>query len=698
MGKIIGLVGNQNSGKTTLFNFLTGMNQKVGNWPGVTIERKEGYIKGTDHILVDTPGVYSLSPYTDEEKVTRKFALEAKPDVIINIIDATSLERSLYLTTQLGELSTDIIIACNMSDILESNGITLDPKRLEKTLGHSVVLISAKKGDGVNELIDLIKSGQYLKNPHKKIYQPIVQQEIDHLESDLNHELEEASNPKFAAVKLFERDPYFRALTNASTEEEIEKIEQFLGMDSEQIFADERYKFVTAAKEDCCIEKPRKTSTLSDKIDTILLNKYLAIPIFILVLALVYFISISIVGGLTSDFIDALFNGSESIVVLFSEVPFQIKGLGPLIGEAILEGDGHVWAADLVASGVINAFSSVLNFVPQLMALFICLSILDASGYMSRIAFFLDRIFKKFGLSGKSLIPFIVGSGCSVPGILSARTLEDDKERKMTIILTPFIPCSAKLPIIALLAGAIFPSQGWIVSLSLYFLAIIVILLSAIVMKKRVFKSSQAAFISELPRYRFPSFSYVGRETYDKTTSFIKRAGTVIVLFGVVVWVLSRFSWNWTYVGPETFLGEMPGLENSMLASIGKGIAYLSIPMLGGQYSWGAAVSAIQGIIAKEQVVSSMAVLSGFTGSNIVSNPQSIFHFFASNSWGAYAFMTFNLFSIPCVAAVSAMKKELGNRKVFAGSIAFELVFSFVFASLIGTVGWALNGWVVSGI
>jgi ferrous iron transport protein B len=696
---IVGLVGNQNAGKTTLFNLLTGSNQKVGNWPGVTIERKEGLIKGSNDItLVDTPGVYSLSPYTDEEKVTRKFCLTARPDLIINIIDATSLERSLYLTTQLLELNTDVIVACNMSDILAENGITLDAKKLQTMLGTTVIVISAKKGTGISELIDAVRHKAYLKNPHTKIFEEPVQKEIDHLEGDLNHELEESHNPKFAAVKLFERDPYFQALTNTSTEQEIRTIEQQYGMDAEQIIADQRYDFVTKIKSACETDKDMGES-MTDKLDKVFLNKWAALPIFVVIMALVYFLSVGLVGSLTTDFMDALFNGSTSINVFYHEVSFNIKGLGPLLGDWILSLGGSPWAADLIQNGIVAGVGAVCNFIPQLIILFLCLSILETTGYMSRISFFLDRVFKRFGLSGKSLIPFIVGSGCSVPAIMSARTVEDPKERKMTIMLTPFIPCSAKLPIIALLSSVVFPSYGWVASLSLYLLAVALILINALILRPFL-KSNTSSFISELPAYKAPSPKYVFRDVYDKTIAFIKRAGTVILLCSVVVWTLSRFTWTWQYVYTLSNQNLTDGalqswqIGQSMLGGIGRVIAFVFIPTLGGNYSWGAAVSALQGLIAKEQVVSSLSVIAG--GGKILASES--FAFFVSNPWAAYGFMVFNLFSAPCFGAISAMRKELGSTKATLQTIVFETTVALLLSSVIGTIGWASNGWVVHGL
>jgi ferrous iron transport protein B len=674
------------------------MNATVGNWPGVTIERKEGQIKGApDCKLVDTPGVYSLSPYTDEEKVTRAFCLNSHPDLIINIIDATSLERSLYLTTQLAELSTDVIVALNMADILESRGIAINDDKLSEELGLTVVRISAKTNEGVDNLIRIIAKGTYKKNPHLKIYANDVQKELVHLEGDLNTELEESGNPKFAAVKLFEGDPFFQALNNSSTKKEIQEIEGKYDMDAEQIIADQRYDFVTKVKRDCCSEKPVRES-VTDRLDRVFLNKWAAIPIFILIMGLVYFLSVGVVGSLTSDFIDALFNGSETIEVFFNEVPFAITGLGPLLGQAIVNAGGSVWSADLVQNGAIAGISAVLTFVPQLAMLFLSMAILEASGYMNRIAFFLDKIFKKFGLSGKSIIPFIVGTGCSVPGVMSARTVENKDEREMTIMLTPFIPCSAKLPIITAFASVLSPTYGWLISLSLYFLSIVIVLISAIILKKLNKHPSDSSFISELPAYKLPNPKYVMREVGEKTWSFIERAATVIFFCSIVVWVLTRFTWTWEYVGPASLGATETDIDRSMLADIGKGLAYLFIPAWGGVYSWGATVSAIQGLIAKEQVISSLSVIAGENITTAMTSSGSLFYYFTMRPLAAYSFMVYNLFSIPCVGALAAMRKELGSRKAMGKAIGLELSWAYVVASFFGIIAWGIGGWGVIGL
>lgn len=701
----IGLVGNQNAGKTTLFNALTGENATIGNWPGVTIERKEGYIKGNkekDLLLVDTPGVYSLSPYTSEEKVTRSFCLDAHPELIINIVDATALERSLYLTTQLMELDCDVIVAMNMADILEKNGITIDFAKLQEELGVSVVRISAKTGEGIDALIRMIRERAYLKNPKKKIYAADVQKEIDHLENDLRSELEESHNVRFGAVKLFERDPYYKTLNNSSTSHEVEALEKTYDMDSEQIIADQRYEFVTKIKADCCHQKPMPES-FTDRLDKIVLNRWLCLPIFLLVIGFMYFLSVGLVGSLTSDFIDALFNGATEIDIFWHSVPFEIEGLGPILGRLIESSGGSVWAADLLSNGIIGGLSTILSFIPQLIALFVSLSLLEASGYMSRIAFFLDEIFKKFGLSGKSIIPFIVGTGCSVPGIMTARTVEDPKEKEMTAMLVPFVPCNAKLPIMALLAGVIFPSASWLITFICYLLGITITLLVAILLKKVFFRSSSDSFISELPAYKMPNAYYVYRDAKDKTFDFLEKAGTIIFLCTFLVWALTRFSWSGEYVGPVgSFLNtDSMHIEESILASIGKVLAYAFIPAFGGHYSWGLTISAVQGLIAKEQVVSSLSVIAG--GGDKILSAGSPFAFLASGDangvLSAFSFLCFNLFSVPCVSAVATLRRELGSMKKLFLTMGVELLIAYLLSTFIGTIAWACNGFMgVSGL
>ena len=669
------LVGNQNSGKTTLFNLLTGSNQKIGNWAGVTIERKEGIIKGTDITLVDLPGIYSLSPYTSEEEVSRKFVKDEKPDLIINIIDATSIERSLYLTTQLLELDSKVIIALNMEDILEKKGVKIDIVKLSKLLNTTIVSISALKKTGIENLIDHIKENDVLPNEHNKILDSSIEQDIEKIiEHHKDHNLS-----RFDAVKIFERDRLYKVLIDDEIEKIIKSQEDKYQTDSEELIASKRYEYIEKIRDES-ITFEKREENITDKIDKIVLNKWLALPIFALIMALVYFFSVGVIGGLTTSFIDALFNGSETIELMGNEVPFVIKGLGPLLGDLILESGGHTWAASLVQDGVINGVGAVVSFLPQLIILFFFLSILETSGYMARIAFFLDRIFKRFGLSGKSLIPFIIGAGCSVPAIMASRTVEDEKEKKMTIILTPFIPCASKLPIIALFASFFFSSYAWLVTFSLYVFAIAIIILSALVMKKFIFKGEGTSFISELPSYHIPSPRYVFRDVYDRSFAFVKRAGTTIFLCSIVIWFLASFSLDFRYIE-----GDALSISDSYLALIGNIFGWIFYPMLGMNYSWAMTVTAIQGLVAKEQIVSSMAILSGLTeGSEVFLSP--LFSFL--KGYQAYAFMVFNLFSAPCIGAISAMKSELNNRKSLIKAILFQTGLAWVLGSLIGTLGW----------
>lgn len=653
----IALVGNQNSGKTTLFNLLTGLTQKVGNWPGVTIEKKVGKIRNTDFEIIDLPGIYSLSPYSSEEEVSRKFVFEEKPDLIINIVDATSIERSLYLTTQLLELDCHVILALNMSDMLTKKGIVIDSKKLSKKLNTTVVEISALKNKGIDELINCIKEDSYLKNNQSKIYPEVIEEEITKIVNDL-----QTPHKRFVAVKLLENDKMFQEYKDPAVASAIKKLEDHYKTDMEQVIANERYKYVVTAKKDSVIYEHHKETT-TDKIDKIFLNKWAAIPIFAVIMILIYYLAVGVVGSATVDFVDS-----------------TIGNFGEWVGGLLSNANAAPWAISLVVDGIIAGVGAVLNFVPQLIILFICISILETTGYMSRIAFVLDRIFIKFGLSGKSLIPFIVGSGCSVPGIMACRTIEDEDEKRMTIMLTPFIPCSAKLPIIALFAGYFFPKSSGLVSASMYFLAIAVILMSAIIMKKFFFKGQPNTFISELPEYKAPSVKYIGRDVGGKTWAFIKRAGTIILLCSVVVWFLASFTWKFKYID-----GEMLTISQSMLAGVGKGLSWIFYPILG-ELNWGATVSAIQGLVAKEQVVSSMEIIAGLSegaGNAVFTN--GIFSFFGGLN--AYSFMVFNLFSAPCFGAIGAMKRELGSSKKMWQAVLFQTGLAWVLASLVFLIG-----------
>ena len=657
----IGLVGNQNSGKTTLFNLLTGMNAKIGNWPGVTIEKKTGTIKNTDYEITDLPGIYSLSPYSLEEEISRKYIFGEKPDIIINIVDSTSLERSLYLTTQLLELDTKVIVVLNMCDILEKKGIKIDEKKLAENLGVSVVKISGLKNTGIEDLVSEIKNVK--TNKLVKTYDENLEKAIEEISKK---ELKTETHKRFISVKLLEDDERFKEFSS----KEIENLKTELGekydTDLEEIIATQRYKFIEGVKEKS-FKKIKISENPSDKLDKIFLNKWLAFPIFTLIMFLIYYLSVGVIGSFTVDLIGGIF-----------------ESLGEIVGSSLEKIGTSEWVNSLVVDGIIAGVGAVLGFVPQLIILFVCISVLETSGYMARIALLLDKLFRKIGLSGKSLIPFIVGAGCSVPGIMGSRIIENQDEREMTSILTPFIPCSAKLPIIALFAGSFFGENAGIASASLYFFAIIVIIFSALLMKKFIYKNTTNTYISELPEYKIPNAKYVFKDVFDKVIEFIKRAGTVILICSIVIWFLVSFSFKFEY-GVD--------VNDSILATIGNKISWIFEPMLGTK-SWGATVSAIQGLVAKEQVVSSMAVINGLAdnieeGSEIFAK-NGIFGFFTPAS--AYAFMVFNLFSAPCFGAIGAMKRELGGTKKMLKAVAFQTIFAWILAILVYQIGSRIIG------
>jgi len=651
----VALVGNQNSGKTTLFNLLTGTNQKVGNWPGVTVERKVGIIRGTNFEIIDLPGIYSLSPYSLEENISRTFLFEEKVDLILNIIDSTSIERSLYLTTQLLELKIPVMIALNMMDIADKRGIKIDLKSLEDQLDTTILPISALKKTNVFNLIQYMKMQDYRKNQYKHIYDHQLEQAILEVGNivDTNHS-------KFLAIKLIEDDPLFDYHHNEETKNIVEKLSSSYNRDMEQVIADERYRYIENIRDEA-IEARKDQITWTDRLDSVFLNKYLAIPIFMIIMFGVYYLAAGPVGGWTVEFVD------------------HFVGLtGEWLDTVLVNFGASPWSKSLVIDGMLAGVGAILNFLPQLIILFILISFLETTGYMSRIAFFLDRIFQKVGLSGKSLIPFIIGSGCSVPAILSARTINDETEKKMTILLTPFIPCSAKLPIITLFAGYFFRDYSGLASASLYFFAIIVILISAFLMKKILFRGHTSSFILELPEYKMPNFRYVFFDVTSKAWAFIQRAGSIILLASIVIWVFISFSWSFTY-------GVDPA--DSILASIGNIFAWIFYPMLG-TWSWEATVSAIQGLVAKEQVVASMAIIAGYsdnTSEGLLIFGSGAFGFFTASS--AYAFMVFNLFSAPCFGAIGAMRQELGTTKRMWKAVLFQTGIAWVLAVIVFNVG-----------
>lgn len=644
---IVALIGNQNSGKTSLFNKLTGSNQKVGNWPGVTIERKEGVIRGTDITLVDLPGVYSLSPYTSEENISRDYLLEMRPDVVLNVIDSTSLERSLFLTTQLMDLGIKTVVALNMCDLLEIKGFELDENKLSKSLGLSAIKVSAKTGVGIDKLIQIIKNQ---KTQNSSIF-------VEKYPKIVEKELKNAKNSNFNQnnFKIIEGIIY------AKNNEENENLNharnvlsKIYGENLEEIFAGLRYDFIEKSR-DFCLVKRKMKQPISEKLDKIFLNKFLAIPIFVCIMTLMYYLSIGVVGKFATGFIEL---GIDKFSLALERFLVKINISS--------------WLVSLICDGIVAGVGSVLTFVPELITIFFFISLLETTGYMSRISFMFDRLFRKFGLSGKSLVPFIVGTGCSVPAISSTRTIEQNNEREMTIALSPFVPCSAKLPIIALFAGFFFPNSSGLVTASLYFLSIVLILISAIVLKKLFYKNMQTSFISELPEYKAPNAKYIARDVLDKTKDFVTRAGTIILICSIFVWFLSSFSWNLRF---------SQNIQTNILASIGNIFSWFFYPIVGVK-NWAVAVSAIQGLIAKEQVVSSMSIISGLLQGGAAGDifSSGVFSFF--NKASGYAFMVFNLFSAPCVASIGAMKSELKSNKKTMLAILFQIAIAWIFASI----------------
>ena len=556
--------------------------------------------------ITDLPGIYSLSPYTAEEEISREFIVEERPDLIINIIDSTSIERALYLTTQLMELNTKVLVVLNMEDILKKKGYIIDIVKLEKLLGTKCVSISALKRTGIKELIDIIRNGDRLI-PEAKDHH-LFSLEVENVISDVSKELDEnVSEKRFAAIKIVERDNrYYDKYFKERFEKEISTLEEQFDLDTEQLIASERYNYIEKIRDKVITKTKVEKDSISAKIDKVLLNKWLAIPIFLIVIVVIYLLSVGLVGGATVGIVDMLFNGGDTIEFPMPWGSYEVSlgegimGLGPWLASCITNAGGSEWAASLVADGAVAGVGAVLNFVPQIMILFLLLSLLETSGYMSRVTFLFDRLFKKLGMSGQSLIPFIVGTGCSVPAIMGTRTIQDKDEHQMTVTLTPFMPCSAKLPIISCFVAGIF-GGNYLVTAFMYILAIGVIILSGYLLNKFFIKKHSTNYITELPDYHTPSMSYVGKDVSEKTWAFIKRAGTIIFLCSIVIWVLLNVNYEFTYT---------TNVEESILADIGRSIAWIFAPMLGLNFSWGASVSAVQGLVAKELVISSMEVIT----------------------------------------------------------------------------------------
>ncbi len=776
----IALAGNPNSGKTTLFNALTGSNQFVGNWPGVTVEKKEGKLKGFQEvILTDLPGIYSLSPYTLEEVVARNYLLQEKPDAILNIVDGTNLERNLYLTTQLLELGIPLVMAINMSDVVAKNGEKIDTVALEKALGCTVVEISALKGTGIKEAAQHAVLAAKAKKAGKVIhrFQEKVEQVLDEISSKLVDIPEEQK--RFYAIKLFERDEKIKEnlQTIPKIEPMIAALEDELDDDAESIITNERYEYIASIIKGCYKKRKARGMTTSDKIDRVVTNRWAALPIFAVVMFIVYYLSVTTVGTIFTDWAnDGLFGDGwhlagigaeayseasdaynlesskvdayieaageagvdiEAISAMREEgemdtavinefetaaaaVPVEgtldiynddtgeveetltvtaddfaeaieteepdpnaygvwVPGIPVLVGNGLNAIHCAAWLQDLILNGIIAGVGAVLGFVPQMLVLFLLLAILESCGYMARIAFIMDRIFRKFGLSGKSFIPMLIGTGCGVPGVMASRTIENDRDRKMTIMTTTFIPCSAKLPIIALIAGALFGGAWWVAP-SAYFIGVAAIVISGIILKKtKMFAGDPAPFVMELPAYHWPTVGNVLRSMWERGWSFIKKAGTVILLATIFVWFTSGYGFSEDGFGPVS-------MENSILAAIGNAIAWIFIPL--GWGDWKSAVAAFTGLIAKENVVGTFGVLFGGFD-EVAENGWQVWAMMRESftAVSAYSFLVFNLLCAPCFAAIGAIKREMNNAKWTWFAIGYQCGFAYVVSLCIYQIG-----------
>ena len=684
MGVKIALAGNPNSGKTTLFNALTGSNQFVGNWPGVTVEKKEGKWKEDKEVVImDLPGIYSLSPYTLEEVVARNYLITERPDAILNIVDGTNLERNLYLTTQLLELGIPVVMAINMMDIVRKNGDEINTKKLAEKLGCEVVTISALKGDGIKDAASraVKHAGQKAGQESVHEFAPEVENYLNEIEGRLGYEIPEEQK-RFYAIKLFERDDKIKdAMKNApDVEDIIARAEKEMDDDAESIITNERYSFIGSIIGDCLKKNKTQELTTSDKIDRIVTNRWLALPIFAAVMWLVYYVSVTTVGSILTDWTnDTLFG--EWIIPA---------------AQSFFEGIGCAdWLTGLIVDGVISGVGAVLGFVPQMLVLFLFLAFLESCGYMARIAFIMDRIFRKFGLSGKSFIPMLIGTGCGVPGVMASRTIENDRDRKMTVMTTTFIPCGAKLPIIALIAGALFDGASWVAP-SAYFVGIAAIICSGIILKKtKMFAGDPAPFVMELPAYHMPTVGNVLRSMWERGWSFIKKAGTIITLSTIVVWFLLNFGWTDAGLGMLNFDGlEGAAMEAAqaecILAKIGNLISWIFTPL--GWGDWKMTVAAITGLVAKENVVGTFGQLFGFA--EVAEDGQEIWGTLASSmsQIAAYSFLVFNLLCAPCFAAMGAIKREMNNTKWFWFAIGYQCLLAYLVSLCIFQFGTLFTG------
>ena len=672
----IALAGNPNCGKTTLFNALTGANQFVGNWPGVTVEKKEGKLKGhKDVVIMDLPGIYSLSPYTLEEVVARNYLIGEKPDAIINIIDGTNIERNLYLSTQIIELGIPVVMAVNMMDLVAKNGDNINIKALGDALGCEVVEISALKGTGVKKAAEKAVAAAQQKKAVDRVhaFAQDVEDTIATVEDKLGSSVPEAQK-RFFAIKLLEKDSKIseQLTTTPDVSAEVKALEDKFDDDTESIITNERYTYITSIIGKC-VKKAAGSEklTVSDKIDRIVTNRILALPIFALVMFIVYYVSITTVGGFLTDWTND---------TLFGE--WIIPG-----AQSFFEGIGCAdWLTGLIVDGIISGVGAVLGFVPQMLVLFIFLAFLEGCGYMARVAFIMDRIFRKFGLSGKSFIPMLIGTGCGVPGIMASRTIENERDRRMTIMTTTFIPCGAKLPIIALIAGAFFGNAGW-VSWSAYFVGIAAIICSGIILKKtKMFSGDPAPFVMELPAYHLPTVGSVLRSMWERGWSFIKKAGTIILLSTIVVWFTTYFG---VVDGTFRMLSDEE-IDYSILAAIGKCISWIFIPL--GWGDWKSAVATVTGLVAKENVVGTFGIL--FHYGEVGEAGEEIWGNLAANMTGiaAYSYLVFNLLCAPCFAAMGAIKREMNNAKWFWFAIGYQCGLAYLVSLCIFQIGGLFTG------
>ena len=687
----IALAGNPNCGKTTLFNALTGSNQFVGNWPGVTVEKKEGKLKGhKDVVLMDLPGIYSLSPYTLEEVVARNYLITERPDAILNIVDGTNIERNLYLSTQLMELGIPVVMAVNMIDVLEKTGEEVHIDKLSQKLGCEVVEISALKGTGITEAANKVvevanrHAAATVVHEFASDVEAVIQRVEDKLPSQII-----AEQRRFFAIKLLEKDDkiaeQMQTTNIPDVSAEIKELEDKFDDDTESIITNERYNYISSIIGDCCKKNKGEKLTISDKIDRIVTNRFLALPIFAVIMYIVYYVSVTTVGTWATDWANDQLLGDDGWN-LFGIKGLHIIGLHDAVGRGLDAIHCADWLTGLINDGIVAGVGAVLGFVPQMLVLFFFLAVLESCGYMARVAFIMDRIFRKFGLSGKSFIPMLIGSGCGVPGIMASRTIENDRDRKMTIMTTTFIPCGAKVPIIGLIAGALFGNAGWVAT-SCYFIGIAAIICSGIILKKtKMFAGEPAPFVMELPAYHMPTISNVLRSMWERGWSFIKKAGTIILLSTILVWFTSYFGW----INGKFQMLEESQLDHSILAKIGNAIAWIFTPL--GWGNWKSAVAAVTGLVAKENVVGTFGILYPHWAKGakeVGDNGEAIWATLQASmpAIAGYSFLVFNLLCAPCFAAMGAIKREMNNAKWFWFAIGYQCGLAYVVSLCIYQIG-----------